>query len=348
MIKRKKDTGETGNGGQFGSVTHREADIRMDTTSTAGVVGSIDRSARIDEAASGAPSATLRKMVRIQEDVTIGDGVKMGHHSFAGRGARIDDGVQIGSRAQVAGGAHVGWDVRVGPGASVSSRARTGDGARIDSHSYVNSDSTIAPAVRIGKHCHLSGNTSVGSGAVFGDGASIGQGTDVGSDSALGDGALIAYRCTVSSGVKVDPEIMVVPDSRLRDGEPVTIDHRCAAPKPKGRHRIGPGSAIPLPDLVVHEAGGPEPSHAGRVESDLTELRRCGGAVAGKVQDRCPIQGAPGTPVLNDERGVSASRDPQETSPYRDGGGKRAHGIPKAIEDFLRRGLQEHGLQSLF
>ena len=41
------------------------------------------------------------------------------------------------------------------------------------------------------------------------------------------------YRCTLGDKVQVDPGIMILPDSRIADGEHVTIDHPRAAPKPE-------------------------------------------------------------------------------------------------------------------
>ena len=63
--------------------------------------------------------------------------------------------------------------------------------------------------------------------------SSIGQGTTLGRNVELGEDALVGYRCSLGDKVRVDPGIMIVPESQIADGEHVTVDHPRAAAKPE-------------------------------------------------------------------------------------------------------------------
>src|SRR5699024_11132550 len=91
---RKRDTGEAGNRGEFGTAARADVDVSIPLAegSTGARVGGnveIDPSARIAESAVIGDDVTVGADVTIGPNVTIGDGVELGHGSTIGADAAV-------------------------------------------------------------------------------------------------------------------------------------------------------------------------------------------------------------------------------------------------------------------
>src|SRR5699024_10802571 len=83
---RKRDTGESGNRGEFGTVARADVDVSIPPAegrpgARVGEDVDIDPSARIAKSAVIGDDVTVGAYVTIVPNVTIGDGVEVGHGS---------------------------------------------------------------------------------------------------------------------------------------------------------------------------------------------------------------------------------------------------------------------------
>lgn len=140
------------------------------------------------------------------DDVSLGEGVRLGGHVVIHAGARIGAGTRVGDHAQIRAGAETGPGCTIGSYASVDPAVRLGARVSVQTRCYLARGSVLEDDVFVGPGVTLTNDDTMGRhpadeplrGAVLrracriGGGAVICPGVEVGAEAFVAAGAVVA------------------------------------------------------------------------------------------------------------------------------------------------------------
>lgn len=132
-IKRKKDAGEKGNGGQFGSTSRKEADVP--------VRAAVKRPGRPFPANEDKSADELASLSG--RGITVKTSTPRGRTPMVNRNAEIGAGTTIENRVCIETRPRIGQDSSIGRNSLVAVGARVEDGASLASNAFVSSGGAI-------------------------------------------------------------------------------------------------------------------------------------------------------------------------------------------------------------
>jgi acetyltransferase-like isoleucine patch superfamily enzyme len=139
------------------------------------------------------------------DDVTLGEGVRLGGHVVIHAGARIGAGSRVGDHAQIRDGAEVGPGCTIGSYASIDPGVRLGARASVQTRCYLARGSVLEEDVFVGPGVTLTNDDTMGRhapgeslrGAVLrracriGGGAVLCPGVEIGAEAFVAAGAVV-------------------------------------------------------------------------------------------------------------------------------------------------------------
>lgn len=209
-IKRKRDTGEQGNGGQFGSTHRAEADVTVPATSgkehpfPAKDYYSAEELTALDDRGITVKTSPLpRRTPFVDRSAEIGPGTTIETSSCIESGARVGQNVDIGRNSLVAVDAHIGDDVRLSTNSTVGAGAHVGQRSCIDFRSSVWKDAAVGDDSMVGANSGIGERSTIGSRSCIVDNAHIGDDVHAGDDVVIGSGARIDDGVKIGDGAVV-------------------------------------------------------------------------------------------------------------------------------------------------
>ena len=203
-IKRKKDTGEQGNGGQFGSTHRGEADVTVPATSgkehpfpAKDYYSAEELTALEDRGITVGTSPLPRRTPQVDRSAEIGPGTKIETSVTIESGASVGQNVDIGRHSLVAVDAHIGDEARL------SSNSTVGSGARIGQRSCVDFRSSVWNDAAVGEDSMVGANSAIGERSTIGSRTCVVGGASIGRDVQAGDRVVIGAGAQIEDGVKI-------------------------------------------------------------------------------------------------------------------------------------------------
>jgi carbonic anhydrase/acetyltransferase-like protein (isoleucine patch superfamily) len=121
----------------------------------------------VHQSPSGAVRIYIDPSVTVENDVRLGDGVRIDAEASIGKDVVLFQNVTVGEESEIGNDAIVQGDVKIGKNVLIRGDAKIGTG------SIIEDGARIGKYVRIGDRVTVGANSAIGAGSVIGDGATV-------------------------------------------------------------------------------------------------------------------------------------------------------------------------------